>query len=268
MSARSTAKPSSVAAPAAPIQFRDDFLSSSAALAASNEESVRSILSRLDMLQSKVVSADEIAPKATTTTTTTAPRAAKLSTAPLDTNTSSLHARISQLESVHQDHLTRLGAQLSAVENQLIKNSGDNATMHEISAKFGQIESHIRNQGDASERISRLESQLSSLQSRGSSSTELHARIRSLESEVSELRTATEPHPEQESLLRRINSRLDDIETKRGGSSDYLGARSSESLKTAPAPRAAPSSSGVTAERQKYLAARIDKLKELRSRYE
>jgi predicted nucleic acid-binding Zn-ribbon protein len=266
MSARSTAKPSSVAAPAAPIQFRDDFLSSSAALAASNEESVRSILSRLDMLQSKVVSADEIAPKATTTTTT-APRAAKLSTAPLDTNTSSLHARISQLESVHQDHLTRLGAQLSAVENQLIKNSGDNATMHEISAKFGQIESHIRNQGDSSERISRLESQLSSLQSRGSSSTELHARIRSLESEVSELRTATEPHPEQESLLRRINSRLDDIETKRGDS-DYLGARSSESLKTAPAPRAAPSSSGVTAERQKYLAARIDKLKELRSRYE
>jgi hypothetical protein len=266
MSIRSS-KPTALATPATPIQFRDDFLSSSAALAANNEESVRSILSRLDTLQSKVTSADEEAvTKPRSSTTTLAAKSSKLST-PLETNPSNLHSRLSNLETIHQDHLTRLGAQLNAVENQLIKNSGDNATIHEISAKFGQIETHIRNQGDSHERLNKLETQFASLRSsaaRSSNSTELHSRIRSLESEVAELRTSTEPHPEQESLLRRINSRLDEIETKRSGSSKFnLGSRSSNEISSAPAPRASSNT-----DRQRYLAARIDKLKELRSRYE
>ena len=265
MSVRSTAKPTTLAAPAAPIQFRDDFVHSTAALAASHDESVRNILSRLDMLQSKVAAADEEPTRPRTAPKAVASRA-PVATLTADTTPSNLHSRISNLESIHQDHLARLGAQLNAVEDQLARNGENNPVIHEISSKFGQIESHVRKQSQLHDRISNLESQFSALRSssstRNPSPTKLHARINSLESEIASLRASTEPHPDQERLLRKINARLDEIETKRAGKTT-LGARAAEPLRTAPR-----ASSGVSADRQQYLAARIDKLKELRSRYE
>ena len=263
MSVRSTPKPttSTLGAPATPIQFRDDFVNSSAALAASHDESVRNILSRLDMLQSKVASDGEAAAAVPVTIKTTKPTPGKATPAPLaaESSASSLHSRLSNLETIHQDHLTRLGSQLNAVEDQLIRNSGDNSTIHEISAKFGQIESHLRKQGQLHDRIDTIESQLASLKS--AKPTELHSRIRSLESEVASLRASTEPHPDQEGLLRKINARLDEFESAKR-TNVRLGARAD--LESSPA----SSSNASPDRRQQYLSTRLEKLKELRSRYE
>ena len=270
MSVRSIPKATTLAAPAAPIQFREDFVHSTAALAASHDESVRNILSRLDMLQSKVSAADEEPTTRPRATPKSIPSKTPTPTLAADATPSNLHSRITNLETIHQDHLTRLGAQLNAVEDQLSRNGENNPVIHEISSKFGQIESHVRQQSKLNDRINNLESQFASLTRSSSSSTstrnpsptKLHARINSLESEVASLRASTEPHPDQERLLRKINARLDEIETKRAGRST-LGSRADEPLQTAPR-----SSPGVAADRQQYLAARIDKLKELRSRYE
>jgi chromosome segregation ATPase len=269
MSVRSTPKPTTLASPAAPIQFREDFVHSTAALAASHDESVRNILSRLDMLQSKVSASDEEPAARPRATPKSFPSKTPTPTLAADASPANLHSRISNLETIHQDHLARLGAQLNAVEDQLSRNGENNPVIHEISSKFGQIESHVRQQSKLSDRLNNLESQFASIRSSSSSSstrnpspTKLHARINSLESEIASLRASTEPHPDQERLLRKINARLDEIETKRAGRST-LGSRADEPLRTAPR-----SSPGVAADRQQYLAARIDKLKELRSRYE
>ena len=266
MSVRSTPKPTTLAAPATPIQFRDDFVHSTAALAASHDESVRNILSRLDMLQSKVAAADEEPAARPRATPKSIPSKTPTPTLAADATPSNLTSRISNLETIHQDHLTRLGAQLNAVEDQLARNGENNPVIHEISSKFAQIESHVRKQSQLNDRLSNLESQFATLNSSSStrtpSPTKLHARINSLESEVASLRSSTEPHPDQERLLRKINARLDEIETKRAGKTT-LGSRADEPLRTAT--RSTP---GVAADRQQYLAARIDKLKELLSRYE
>ena len=190
----------------APIEFKHDFAKSVAAAAPppTQDETVRNILSRLDSLQSKVIGNEELK-----------------STDP--SKPTDLHARVTQLESIHRDHLERLGAQFNSVEDQLQRNNTDNAVIEQISSKFNKIESHIRSQ------------------------SQLHDRIRSLESEVSSLRRAAEPHPDQERMLNKINARLDDWEQARS-----LGSRVDSSADT---------------DRAKFLAARIDKLKELRSKY-
>ncbi len=63
MSIRPTAKPTS--ATTTPIDFKSEFVNSPAALAASHEETMSKLLSRLDQLQAKVATAQPQAEKPT-----------------------------------------------------------------------------------------------------------------------------------------------------------------------------------------------------------
>jgi hypothetical protein len=259
---RPSATATTLNAPAAPIEFKQDFTQSTAALAASHDETVRSILSRLDSLQSKVAGAEE-------TKSVVEPTAAKLlarpksavPSKPLTTTppAADLHARVSQLEAIHQDHLERLGAQLNAVEDHLLNNGTDNPTINEIAAKFGKIEKHILNTQADNATINEIASKFDKIEGHVRTQTQLHDRIRGLETEVASLRRVAEPHPDQERLLYKINARLDDWERSRSlaKSGPSLGARVSEPLR-----------SNASPDRAEYLASRIDKLKELRSKYE
>ena len=147
------------AAPAAPIEFKQDFTQSNAAIAASHDETVRSILSRLDSLQSKVAGAEEIKSAEPTTPKLLARPKPAVPTKPLTTTppAADLHARVSQLEAIHQDHLERLGAQLNAVEDHLLNNGTDNPTINAIAAKFGKIEKHILNAQSDNATINEIE---------------------------------------------------------------------------------------------------------------
>ena len=91
------------ASPQTPITFKDELVHSTAALAASHDETVSHILSRLDQLQAKIQTQPEsgamaanasIAAATTRTAAATQPRAA----GPTDT---SVHARLASLENVH-----------------------------------------------------------------------------------------------------------------------------------------------------------------------
>jgi vacuolar-type H+-ATPase subunit I/STV1 len=246
--------------PAAPIEFKQEFASSTAALAASHDETVRNILSRLDSLQSKVAGTEEVrfAPETTASQPRSKPPASTTPAKPAAAASSptELHARVSQLENIHQDHLQRLGAQLNAVESSLMDRGAENHTINEISAKFDRIEDHVRNAPDA-RTINEIAAKFDRIEGHVRNTAQLHDRIRSLESEVASLRSATIPHPEQERLLNKINERLDHWENSRAAAgkptSTTLGARAD---------------TPVAGDRAEYLAARIDKLKELRSKYE
>ena len=255
---RSSTPATTLNAPAAPIEFKQDFTQSTAALAASHDETVRSILSRLDSLQSKVAGAEELKSVEPAATKLLARPKSAVPSKPLTTTppAADLHARVSQLEAIHQDHLERLGAQLNAVEDHLLNNGTDNPTINEIAAKFGKIEKHILSAQSDNATINEIASKFDKIEGHVRNQTQLHDRIRGLETEVASLRRVAEPHPDQERLLLKINARLDDWERSRSlaKSGPSLGARVSE-----------PNS---TPDRAEYLASRIDKLKELRSKYE
>jgi len=252
MSLRPRPSATPLSAPAPPIEFKPEFATSVSALAASHDETVRNILSRLDSLQSKVAGTEEIrsvkSPAVPTTLQSSKPA---LTTASAPSSTE-LHARVSQLENVHQDHLQRLSAQLNAVESSLMDKHAENATINEIAAKFDTIENHVRNAPDAKV-INEIAAKFDRIETHVRNTAQLQDRIRGLESEVASLRAASVPHPDQEHLLKKINARLDDWEKTKA-----LGARATnESLMSADG-----------GNRAEYLAARIDKLKELRSKYE
>ena len=258
MSLRPTAKATPLTAPAAPIDFKPEFATSTAALAASHDETVRSILSRLDSLQSKVAGTDEVrsvSSKPPTAPTTLQSSKPALTTSPSTASSADLHARVSKLENVHQDHLERLSTQLNAVESSLMDKQSEHSTINEIAAKFDTIENHVRNAPDARV-INEIAAKFDRIESHVRNTAQLQDRIRGLESEVASLRAATTPHPEQEHLLKKINSRLDDWERNK----QSLGARATNE---------SPMSAGSDhVDRAEYLVARIDKLKELRSKYE
>ena len=159
------------AAQSAPIEFKSEFTNSSAALAANHDESVAHILTRLDQLQASISAGDK-------ETTITAAPAKSARPDPSD-----LHARLSALESVHEDTLHQLGAKLSLVEKKLRDNREAENLMSQISTKFSAIESRLQSQ------------------------TKLHDRVSDLESKL-------HPSPEDERTIARINAKLDLIEDR------------------------------------------------------
>jgi hypothetical protein len=283
-----------LAAPSNPIDFRDDFVNSTAVYAANTDETVSQIMQRLDQLQSKIganEAAAAVAPAA-------APRAAATSSA--RTPSTDLHARVATLESVHEDTLRSLGVKLDGVERKLNEQREVESLMGQISSKFSRIETQL---GAAKEseglmtkvasKFSAVETRLQSamqmgdrvaqLESRLEAHSDLHSRMSRLESRlgshaelhsrVNRLEASMAPDPEQERLITRISAKLDSLERARGGEGEAhnLGAQSYRPTARS-GEREDAQFLGASADdregRINYLQSRIEKLKELRSRYE
>lgn len=267
------------ASPQTPITFKDEFVHSTAALAASHDETVSHILSRLDQLQAKIQTQPETTgnlstQRASTTTTpsSSAPQALRSATTTAASSTptdSSVHARLASLESMHQDTLHRVHSKLDAVERQLQVNQESQSLITQIASRLQQVEPKLQSQASLGDRLARIESQLQS-----------HVgRVNSLESRVANDSSG----PDQERILARINSKLDILEEQqrnarlaaarkpaepRAGSS-YQEPSARRSLDTGSSSRAAHMEADMDKqERAKFLQARIEKLKELRSKYE
>jgi len=256
--------------PQAPINFKDEFVHSTAALAASHDETVTHILSRLDQLQAKISTQPESNNNNASTqppTTRSQPRTSNVSVSA----DQSVHARLSSLESIHEDALHRLSSKLDQVERQLTVNKESEGLMTQIASRLQQVEPRLQSHADLSDRVVSLESRLRS-------HADLHDRITTLEANA-------RPDPEQERILARINAKLDILEDQqRNGrnksvalSSQYEPERrfepnlsssfdSRRSLDSGP--RAHLDADMDKQERAKYLQTRIEKLKELRNRYE
>lgn len=274
------------ATPSNPIDFREDFVNSTAVYAANTDETVSQIMQRLDQLQSKIGANEQQA--------AAAPVAARASPAARSTAATGgdIHARVSNLESIHEDTLRALGSKLDVVERKLNDQREVESLMGQISSKFTRIESQLNAAKESeglmsqvankfsavesrlqsatqlSDRVAQLESRLEShadlhsrmtrLESRIGSHTDLHTRINRLESSMA-------PDPEQERLISRISAKLDSLERARPlaapmvddhhhQSDAFLGAQ--------------VETNHEREERINYLQNRIEKLKELRSRYE
>lgn len=288
MSIRSNPRPSQGQTPSSAIDFRDEFVASStnAALAASQEETVSHILQRLDQLQSTIANAPEA--------TAPAPVARTIRKA----ESGDLHSRLSALENINEDHLRRLGAKLDGLERQFSNNKEAEALMGRIATKFTAIESQLNANKDVDGLMNKIATKFSQVESKLQSATQLHDRVSELESKaqlharlhdristlesrikpdihsrIAQLEARLEPDPEQERILSRINSKLEILEqSARKQKTVSLGAdfdRPRSSMD-----RARPSedmSLGSNAEREErinFLQTRIEKLKELRSRYE
>jgi hypothetical protein len=308
------------AAPSNPIDFRDDFVNSTAVYAANTDETVSQIMQRLDQLQSKIgtneAAASPAAPRAVAASSTAGRTAA---------TTTDLHARVATLESIHEDTLRSLGAKLDGVERKLNEQREVESLMGQISSKFSRIESQLGANkeseellGQISSKFSRVESQLAAakeseglmnkvaskfsavesrlqsamqmgdrvaqLESRMEAHSELHSRINRLESRlgshselhsrVNKLEASMAPDPEQERLIARISAKLDSLERARGGEGEAARNLGAQSYR--PTARSGDRDDaqflGASADdregRISYLQSRIEKLKELRSRYE
>jgi hypothetical protein len=250
------------ASPQTPITFKDELVHSTAALAASHDETVSHILSRLDQLQAKIQTQPEsgaMAANASTaaTTTRTAAAAQPCAIGPTDT---SVHARPASLENVHQDALHRLSSKLDAVERQLQANRENEGLMTQIASRLQQVEPRLQSHASMGDRLARIESQLQSHVSR----------VNSLEAR------SAETDPNQARILARINAKLDILEEQNRSSkrSSEVGVRKAEpdsrrSLDTGSSRMATQLDPDMDKqERARFLQARIEKLKELRSKYE
>ena len=264
MSMRPTTKPTAAGAPSSTIDFKNDFTNT--ALAASQEETVNHIMSRLDQLQSKISTQAEAAPPAAQPSSVRSVR-----TAP----SGDLHARLAALESVHEDSLKRLGTKLDTLETQLSVNKESEVLMNRIFTKFGAIESQLNANkgseiliGQIATKFGAIESQLNAnkgsetligqiatkfaeVESRLKSAMQLHDRVAELETKF-KAHGRSEADPEQQRLIASINSKLDILEKQRGIKAPVkLGA-------AVPDDREA---------RVKFLQARIEKLKKLKEQY-
>jgi hypothetical protein len=289
--------------PRAPINFKDEFVHSTAALAASHDETVSHILSRLDMLQAKI----QTQPETNNNTTTAQPqRAAQRDASHISASMDqSVHSRLSSLESIHEDALHRLSSKLDQVERQLSVNKESESLMNQIASRLTQVEPRLQSHANLIDRVVGLESKLSVHDSKFHSQSDMHDRVRSLEA-------AAQPDPEQERILMRINSKLDILEDQQRNSrksaaimnSKYEPERRSsfeperrntfenerrngyerednlsssfEDRRSFDAGSSSNNNNSRThldadmdkQERAKYLQQRIEKLKELRGRYE
>ena len=264
------AAPTNVSSPMMPISFKDEFAHSAAALAANHEETVSHILSRLDQLQNKI----QTQPEQNSEKSTPAPRSVSSSASnqrsggaavPTDT---SVHARLATLEGVNENVLNRLSSKLDAVENQLRINRDSEALMTQIATRLQQVEPKLQSHANLGDRLSRIETQL-----------QTHVgRVSNLEAR------SDRPDPGQERVLARINSKLDALEDQqRQGRSVGAAAASQKTEQmrsTADSRRSLDAGGGTRSNRQPmeldmdreeralYLQTRIEKLKELRSKYE
>jgi len=242
MSIRSNSRPNGQASSGAStaIDFKDEFSNSTAALAASHDETVSHILSRLDQLQSKISSSETPTPAAS-------------STPPARTSRpdSDLHSRLQALENLHDGVLSKLSTKLDKLERQFSDNKEAERLMGQIASKFSTLETKLQAASKLSDRVATLETRVSSHSSKHSGMTDLHSR-------VSKLETQLKPDPEQEEILARINSKLDDLERSRRVGSSRPGIS---------APAVASRTPAETS-RQKELKARIEKLQALRAKYE
>ena len=243
--------------PSSAIDFKDEFVNSPAALAQSHDETVSHILARLDQLQSKISNQSESTP-AQQTTVRTAPVVARK-------EGGDLHSRLSALETIHETALQNLSSKLDRVERQFGANKEAEALMGQISSKFSAIESRLKESKDAEALMGQISSKFSQVESRLQAATRLSDRVAAIEakhpdlhSRVTKLEAHLTPDPEQERILARINAKLDLLEQNaRKSSGPSLGASYD------PKP-----SHSEHDERVKFLQNRIEKLKELRSRYE
>jgi hypothetical protein len=146
--------------------------------------------------------------------------------------------------------------------------------MTKVASKFSAVESRLQSALQMGDRMSQLESRLEAhselhsrmnrLESRLGTHSELHSRVNRLEASMA-------PDPEQERLISRISAKLDGLERARGGE----GGRSLGSQSIRPTARSSDRDDaflGATADDREgrigYLQGRIEKLKELRTRYE
>ena len=242
MSIRSNSRPNGQASSGAStaIDFKDEFSNSTAALAASHDETVSHILSRLDQLQSKISSSETPTPAASSTPPARASRP-----------DSDFHTRLQALENLHDGVLSKLSTKLDKLERQFSDNKEAERLMGQIASKFSTLETKIQAASKLSDRVATLETRVSSHSSKYSGMTDLHSR-------VSKLETQLKPDPEQEEILARINSKLDDLERSRRVGSSRPGIS---------APAVASRTPAETS-RQKELKARIEKLQALRAKYE
>jgi len=235
-------KPTAAGAPSSTIDFKNDFTNT--ALAASQEETVNHIMSRLDQLQSKISTQAEAAPPAAQPSSVRSVR-----TAP----SGDLHARLAALESVHEDSLKRLGTKLDTLETQLSVNKESEVLMNRIFTKFGAIESQLNANKGAESLMSQIATKFAEVETRLKSAMQLGDRMSALESRMNS-RASSELDPAQERLIASINSKLDIIEKQRGASGTVLG------------------SEGVSSDQRdariKYLTTRVDKLTKLKEQYQ
>jgi len=305
MSIRSNPRPSQGQAPSSTIDFKDEFVASStnAALAASQEETVSHILQRLDQLQSTISNSPEGASPAPARATV---RKAE-GTTDLHSRLSSLEnihenhlrhlgVKLDGLERQLNNNkeaealMGRIASKFTAIESQLNANKDADGLMNKIATKFSQVESKLQSAVQLHDRVAELESK-AQLHSR------LHDRVATLESRVkpdlhsriAELEARLAPDPEQERILSRINSKLEVLEQNaRKQKTVSLGAEMDRPRSSMDRPRSSMDRSrsvdrsrssdaredtalGSNAEREErinFLQTRIEKLKELRSRYE
>ena len=266
--AASATNGTNLSTPATPISFKDEFVHSTAALAASHDETVSHILSRLDQLQAKIQTQPEqnnnnniaaAAPRAT-------PAGQQRTIAAAAPTDSSVHARLANLESISESTLSRLSSQLDSMDHQLRTNRESEKLMTQIASRLQQVEPKLREHANMGDRLARIESQLQSHVSR----------VANLEAR------SDRPDPEQARILSRINSKLDLLEEQqRSAKTTNLGAAAYRKPEPV-APRASDSRRSLDTgnshahldaemdkqERAKYLQTRIEKLKELRNKYE
>lgn len=252
------------AAPSHPIDFRDDFVNSAAVYAASTDETVSQIMQRLDQLQSKIASGES--PQAAAAPVPAA-RAAR------PPSSGDITARVATLESIHEDTLARLGAKLDVVERKLNEQREVESLMGQISAKFSRIESQLNASKESEGLMNKVATKFSAVESRLQSATQLSDRVARIESRlgshadlhtrVTKLESGLAPDPEQERLIARIGAKLDKLE------------RSNSTAVPQPVDRREDQHAalGVASvddreDRINYLQNRIEKLKELRGRYE
>ena len=247
------------ASPQTPISFKDELVHTTAALAASHDETVSHILSRLDQLQAKIQTQPEnsnITASAPASTRTTSAVTQARTTVPTD---ASVHARLTSLENVHQDALHRVSSKLDAVERQLQANRENEGLMTQIASRLQQVEPRLQSHASMGDRLARIESQLQSHVSR----------VNSLEARPAE------NDPNQARILARINAKLDILEEQNRSSkrSSDAGVRRTEpdsrrSLESGSRMSAQLDADMDKQERARFLQSRIEKLKELRSKYE
>ena len=215
--------------PAAAIDFKTEFTSSPAAVAANHDEAVNTILSRLDQLQAKINGENNTNSTDGSTKTTTATKSSVVrTTSPATNNTGDLHARLSSLESIHEGALNRLSSKVGEVEKRLAESAGSEHLMGKIVSKFSALETKLQAHAGLGERIQRLETQL-------------------------------KPDPMQEEMLHRINSKLDKIEDaqrKKG----VLGSKATSSYR--------PQKSSSTEDEIRELQERVSALRTLRAKYD